>query len=142
MGAQNFCYPGIIEYFSLACGASTLFSHLPLAVQPFFSWRYAGFAPQTPHSLSRYAGSRRFATQFFPRRSGTGFFRGASHSTFSTGRGRIFRNDSRSRNTQVYLPSSRRLTPSQAALDFLAAAARPFFSPKQNAACSLGISPL
>ena len=77
------------------------FSHRPLTSQPVFSWRFAGFALQTPHSLSRYAGSRRFATRFFPQAQRGGFFFVVALRAplFPRPmRGRIFRNDSRSRH--------------------------------------------
>ena len=144
MGAQNFCYPGIIENFSLACGAShpifTPAARCAAVLFVAFCWLCASDTPQ--FVPLRWLAALRYP--IFPQAQRDGVFFVAFRAPLFPRPlcGRIFRNDSRSKHTPVY-PTSKlaALSPPPRPL-LIIYRPRAFFSPKQNAACSLGISPL
>ena len=92
MGAQNFCYPGIIENFSLACGAShpifTPAARCAAVLFVAFCWLCASDTPQIiplrwlaalrypifPQAKRDGVFSWRFAFHFFPGRCAVVFF--------------------------------------------------------------------
>ena len=112
-----------------------LFSPTLLTAHSFFSWRFSGFAPQLLHSLSRIAGSRRYAPRFIPQAQRGCLFFGCA---FTQAAARpFFRDDSGSSRTPVY-PTSKRRFPQR----FSTVATTPLFSPEQSAPCSHDISPL
>ena len=108
VGTQNFCYPGIIENFALACGAShSIFTPAARCAAVLFVTFCQLFSSDTPQFIPlRWLEALRYP--IFPQAQRDGVFFVVLRAPLFPRPlcGRIFRNDSRSRHTPVY-PTSK-----------------------------------